>query len=57
MTIIYNDRPMKTIRHILILVLITTFAFSCKNNTSPEVKTVEVETEVVKELDPIANYA
>jgi Cu+-exporting ATPase len=48
---------MKTIKHILILTLIATFAFSCKNNTNPEVKTVEVETEEVKELDPNATYA
>ena len=34
---------MKTIKHILVLALIATFTFSCKNNTSPEVKTVEFE--------------
>ena len=48
---------MKTIKHILTLTLIATFAFSCKNEKNPEVKTVEVETEVVKELDPNATYA
>ena len=42
---------MKTIKHILTLTLIATFAFSCKNEKNPEVKTVEIETEVVKELD------
>ena len=48
---------MKIIKHILTLTLIATFAFSCKNEKNPEVKTVEVETEVVKELDPNATYA
>lgn len=48
---------MKTIKHILILALIVSFAFSCKNENKPEVKTVEVETEAVKELDPNATYA
>lgn len=48
---------MKTMKHILVLALIATFTFSCKNNTSPEVKTVEFEAEVEKELDPNANYA
>lgn len=48
---------MKTIKYILILTLISAFAFSCKNNKNPEIKTVEVETEVVKEIDPNATYA
>lgn len=48
---------MKTIKHILTLTLIAAFAFSCKKDKNPEVKTVEVETEVVKELDPNATYA
>ena len=48
---------MKSIRIILTLALIATFALSCKNEKKPEVKTVEVETEVVKELDPNATYA
>jgi Cu+-exporting ATPase len=48
---------MKSIKHILILVLISTFAFSCKNEVKPEVKTIEVQTEAVKELDPNAIYA
>ncbi|WP_298531256.1 heavy-metal-associated domain-containing protein [uncultured Algibacter sp.] len=50
---------MKNIKHILVFALIATFTFSCKNNTKPEVKTVEVETEseVVKELDTNATYA
>lgn len=48
---------MKTIKHILILAVIATFAFSCKNKTAPEVKTVEIETETAKKLDPNATYA
>lgn len=44
-------------KHILLLVLISTFTFSCKNEVKPEVKTVEVETEVAKESDPNATYA
>lgn len=44
-------------KHILVLAVIATFALSCKNKTTPEVKTVEVETEVAKELDPNATYA
>ena len=46
---------MKTIKHIFALVLLAIFAFSCKNEVKPEVKTVETET--VKELDPNATYA
>ncbi|OEK09439.1 heavy metal transporter [Flavivirga aquatica] len=48
---------MKTIKHILTLVLITIFTFSCKNEVKPEIKTVEIETTVKKELDPNATYA
>ena len=48
---------MKTIKHIFTLVLITAFAFSCKNDVKPEVKTVDTETKTVKELDPNATYA
>lgn len=48
---------MKTIKHILLFILVATFAFSCKNEKNPEVKTVEVETEVTKELDPNATFA
>lgn len=43
-------------KHILLLVLIATFAVSCKNDAKPEVKTVDVETEITKELDPDATY-
>ncbi|MEP3838247.1 MAG: heavy metal-associated domain-containing protein [Algibacter sp.] len=48
---------MKSIKLILILTVVVTFAFSCKNNKSPEVKTVEVEKTVAKQLDPNATYA
>ncbi|SFZ89679.1 Cu+-exporting ATPase [Flaviramulus basaltis] len=48
---------MKRIKYIFALVLISTFALSCKNEVKPEIKTVEVETEAVKELDPNATYA
>tara|TARA_R110002049_G_scaffold97908_2_gene238495 strand:+ start:671 stop:1066 length:396 start_codon:yes stop_codon:yes gene_type:complete len=46
---------MKTIKHILSLLVIATVIFSCKNEVKPEIKTVETET--VKELDPNATYA
>ncbi|WP_339893038.1 heavy metal-associated domain-containing protein [uncultured Algibacter sp.] len=48
---------MQTIKHVLTLTLMVTFVFSCKNEKSPEVKTVKIETEVAKELDPNATYA
>ena len=48
---------MKTIKYILTLVLIVSFVFSCKNEKNPEVKTVEAEVEIVKELDPNATFA
>ena len=48
---------MKTIQHILTLTLLVAFAFSCKNEKSPEIKTVEIESEVKKTLDPNATYA
>jgi Cu+-exporting ATPase len=48
---------MKTMKHILMLAVMATFALSCKNKTAPEVKTVEVKTETVKKLDPNATYA
>ncbi|ALJ05786.1 heavy metal transporter [Pseudalgibacter alginicilyticus] len=47
---------MKTIK-ILTLAFLALVAMNCKNETKPEVKTVEVETETVKELDPNATYA
>ena len=49
---------MRTFKNIITITLITVFAFSCKNETKPEVKTVEIETaNKVKELDPNATYA
>lgn len=48
---------MKTIKYTLTLVLVSTFVLSCKNEVKPEVTTVEVETETVKEQDPNATYA
>ena len=57
---------MKTIKNLLLVIAITLFTFSCKNETTPEVKTVEVETETSTEasmemakaeLDPNANYS
>ncbi|MBT8259362.1 MAG: cation transporter [Bacteroidia bacterium] len=49
---------MKTLKNLLVLLIVTTVVFSCKNEAEPEVKTVAVETaEKVKELDPNATYA
>jgi hypothetical protein len=39
---------MKTIKYILTLTLIATIVFSCKNEKNPEVKSIEVESDVVK---------
>lgn len=47
---------MKAIKTILTLVLVASFAFCCKEK-APELKTVDMETEVVKTLDPNATYA
>lgn len=49
---------MKMIKHILILAMVATFAFSCKNDAKAEVKTVEhAASEAVAKLDPNATYA
>lgn len=48
---------MKTIKNILGLLLITAVIFSCKNETKPEVKTIEIASETSKTLDPNATYA
>ena len=51
---------MKTLKSIFAIAIIAVVTFSCKNETQPEVKTVDTETEVktVKaELDPNATYA
>ena len=47
---------MKTIKFTTVI-LVTLFAMNCKNKVNPEIKTVEVETETIKELDPNAIYA
>jgi len=51
---------MKTIKNLILVSMLTILAFSCKNETTPELKTVGVESSVEtakSELDPNANYA
>jgi len=50
---------MKALKNIIGLLLLTVFLTACKNETAPEVKTVEIETttEEVVSLDPNATYA
>ena len=51
---------MKTLKNILTLVVLVTIFTACKNETQPEVKTIEVETInniVKKELNPNATFA
>lgn len=48
---------MRTFKNIIAIALVTFFAFSCKNETKAEVKTVEIATETAKKLDPNATYA
>lgn len=48
---------MKTFKNIMTIALIIFFAFSCKNETKAEVKTVEIASESSKTLDPNATYA
>ncbi|WP_158846957.1 heavy-metal-associated domain-containing protein [Algibacter sp. L4_22] len=50
---------MKMIKNILMLAVVVTFAFSCKNDAKAEVKTVEHTNtnEAVAKLDPNATYA
>jgi Cu+-exporting ATPase len=50
---------MKTLKNILAVTVLALAIVSCKNETQPEVKTVEVETkkDVKAELDPNATYA
>jgi Cu+-exporting ATPase len=54
-----NLNKMKSIKNILVLLLLTVFITACKNETAPEEITVEVETitEEVTSLDPNATYA
>jgi len=48
---------MKMIKNILMLAVVTVFAFSCKNEAKAEVKTVEHANDAVAQLDPNATYA
>ncbi|WGD36037.1 heavy metal-associated domain-containing protein [Olleya sp. YS] len=49
---------MKSFKHILVLVLVTVFTFSCKNEVQPEVKTVSSKTETTtKTINPNAKLA
>jgi len=51
---------MKTVKNLLLVTAIMLVTFSCKNETKPEIKTVETETSVEMakaELDPNATYA
>ncbi|MCR9181766.1 MAG: cation transporter [Flavobacteriaceae bacterium] len=49
---------MKTLKYILGLFVISAILVSCKNENSPEIKTVDLADEEVKEkvLNPDANY-
>ncbi|MFI1745001.1 heavy-metal-associated domain-containing protein [Thalassobellus sediminis] len=48
---------MDTLKNIILFTAISLITISCKNETKAEIKTVEVETETIKELDPNATYA
>lgn len=50
---------MTTLKNIIGLLLLTVFVSACKNETAPEIKTVEIETatEEAATLDPNATYA
>ena len=48
---------MKTLRNIFAITMMVAFVMACKNDAKPEVKTVEIETTEVKELNPDATYA
>ncbi|WP_412986934.1 heavy-metal-associated domain-containing protein [Pontimicrobium sp. IMCC45349] len=51
---------MKTLKNILAVAILALAIVACKNETQPEVKTVQTETKAkkeVKELDPNATYA
>ncbi len=49
---------MKTLKYILTIIVVALVVTSCKNETSPEIKTVDVNQEQVQEkvLNPDANY-
>lgn len=49
---------MKTLKYFIGILSFSLMVVSCKNNKTPEVKTIEIETTVTKkELDPNATYA
>ncbi len=48
---------MKSIKYILIFTFTALLIVACKNNQEPEVKTVDVEHNTEKNLDPNAHYA
>lgn len=49
---------MKTFKNILVVLVMISLVFACKNETEPGVKTIAVETsDQEKELDPNATYA
>ncbi|MEN3323951.1 heavy metal-associated domain-containing protein [Mariniflexile soesokkakense] len=48
---------MTYIKNILMVGVIALFAMNCKNETKPEVKTVDVATETANTIDPNATYA
>ena len=48
---------MKTFRNIISFLFLSMFLMHCKNEAKPEVKTVDIETAAVKEIDPNATYA
>ena len=48
---------MKTLKSLLTITLVAAFAFSCKNEAKPEIKTIETASESSTKLDPNATYA
>lgn len=50
---------MNIIKKALVILVLALISFSCKNETKPEVKTVETEnaSQTTKEVDPNATYA
>ncbi|TGV02906.1 heavy-metal-associated domain-containing protein [Flavivirga rizhaonensis] len=49
---------MNILKNIIAIAMVLLITISCKNETKPEVKTIEVATETAtKELDPNATYA
>ncbi|WP_299553384.1 heavy metal-associated domain-containing protein [Seonamhaeicola sp.] len=48
---------MNTLKSIMALAIMVLLTVSCKNETKPEVKTVEVAAEASKTIDPNATYA